>query len=225
MPGVSLERVAPPPSLVPRLRLRWNRSVIALSGLALRSRLLAGDPRILVEDIGATDNSVLIDPFGLCAGEAAIVAAALRRHLAAASTPWSPPLALPPGNVAGDWDASVCFQHDRAEHKFRIAQDGKHLSGLHVAPAFSATLEGEIGGNTVSLRSRHPREAMMVSYAFDGVVSDNAMSGSFLVGASGGANQGPVADGQFGGGTWTARRSVRSEIAMTENREPIVPPS
>ena len=47
---------------VPRLRLRWQRSKVALTGLAVRARLLDGEPRILVEDIGATDDSVLIDP-------------------------------------------------------------------------------------------------------------------------------------------------------------------
>jgi len=53
-PSVSAEIIEPsghtPP--VPRLLLRWEKSVIALTGVELREKLLASDPRVMIDDIG-----------------------------------------------------------------------------------------------------------------------------------------------------------------------------
>src|SRR5882672_5402803 len=58
---------------VPRLRVFWDRWQYPLEGLALRQRVLDGEPRIMLDDNSATENSIAIDPFQLQPGEAAQV--------------------------------------------------------------------------------------------------------------------------------------------------------
>jgi L-seryl-tRNA(Ser) seleniumtransferase len=206
--GVAVDHIPQSRLHVPRLRLRWDRKVIALTGLALRKQLLDGEPRVLVEDIGATGDSILVDPFGLREGEAAVVGAVLRRHLEAASAASVTTGATVPNSVAGGWAVALSFLHGRGEHAFRIAQDGARLTGEHAVAGFAAALAGEIAGDRVSLRSSHPREGIAVTYTFSGTASADAMSGSFVAGCNGDGSHGPVADSQFGSGTWTARRSA-----------------
>src|SRR6201988_1348029 len=67
---------------VPRLRVFWDRWQYPLEGLALRQQVLDGEPRIMLDDNSATENSIAIDPFQLQPGEAAQVgdaSAAVRR--------------------------------------------------------------------------------------------------------------------------------------------------
>ena len=52
----------------------------------------------------------------------------------------------------------------------------------------------------------YPREGIAVTYTFSGTASADAMSGAFVAGCNGDGSHGPVADSQFGSGTWTARR-------------------
>src|SRR5262249_53871374 len=112
-------------------------------------------------------------------------------------------------SVGGGWSLSLAFHHGHATHALEIEQDGSCLRGWHSAPGFTAPLAGRIDGDRLSPQSRHPREGMAVSYTLAGALAGKAMAGTFLVGASGTANPGPVADAQFGGGTWTARRAPR----------------
>ena len=70
---------------VPRLKIIWDRERYPLDGLALRQRVLDGEPRVMLDDNSATENSIAVDPFQLQPGEAAqvgdaVVAALLRRR-------------------------------------------------------------------------------------------------------------------------------------------------
>jgi len=189
---------------VPRLRLRWQRSKVAMTGLELRARLLEGKPRILLDDIGATDDSILIDPFGLQPGDAAVVSAALRRLLSTVAPEISESRTGPAMAVSGTWSVLLRFLHGSAQHEFRIEQKEDRLSGWHKSASFGAMLEEHVTGNRLFARTRHPRDGVEISYRFDGAIARGTMAGTFRVGSSGEANRGPVADEQFGGGEWTA---------------------
>src|SRR5580700_3096198 len=89
---------------VPRLKIVWGRARFPLEGLALRQRVLEGEPRVMLDDNSATEDSIAVDPFQLEPGEAAqvgdAVVAALRASLRAAPQPTRPAGIL----VAGDWE-------------------------------------------------------------------------------------------------------------------------
>src|SRR5215470_15074008 len=80
--------------LVPRLRVSWDRWEYPLDGLALRQHVLDGEPRIMLDDNSATEDSIVIDPFQLQPGEAAqvgdAIAAALRDARGASPLPVPP---------------------------------------------------------------------------------------------------------------------------------------
>src|SRR5437762_8805582 len=79
---------------VPRLKIVWERGRFPLDGLDLRQRVLDGEPRVMLDDNSATENSIAVDPFQLEPGEAAqvgdAVAAALRASLRAVPRPVRP---------------------------------------------------------------------------------------------------------------------------------------
>ena len=83
VPRVRSEIVEPEGvDLVPRLKIVWDCWHYPLGGLGLRRQLLDGEPRIMLDDNSAAEDSVVIDPFQLQPGEAAqvgeAIAAALR---------------------------------------------------------------------------------------------------------------------------------------------------
>ncbi|MGH7152564.1 MAG: hypothetical protein ACREF3_01445, partial [Acetobacteraceae bacterium] len=69
---------------VPRLRVRWDAAQVGLDGAGLRQVLMDNEPRIMLDDMSATANSVEIDPFQLQPGEAAAVGKAVAAALGAA---------------------------------------------------------------------------------------------------------------------------------------------
>src|SRR5438105_8626347 len=79
---------------VPRLKIVWDRTHFPLDGLTLRQRVLEGEPRVMLDDNSATENSIAVDPFQLEPGEAAqvgdAVVAALRAALRAGPQPARP---------------------------------------------------------------------------------------------------------------------------------------
>src|SRR5829696_6683914 len=70
---------------VPRLKIVWDRTRFPVDGLGLREAVLGGEPRVMLDDNSATDDSLAVDPFQLQPGEAAqvgdAVVAALRASL------------------------------------------------------------------------------------------------------------------------------------------------
>src|SRR3974377_2468021 len=78
MPGARGEVIEPAGvDRVPRLRVSWDRWQYPLDGLALRQHVLDGEPRIMLDDNSAAENSIAIDPFQLQPGEAVQVGNAI----------------------------------------------------------------------------------------------------------------------------------------------------
>ena len=99
---------------VPRLRVFWDRWQYPLEGLALRQQVLDGEPRIMLDDNSATDNSIEIDPFQLQPGEAVHVGNAIAAVLCEASRHAPAPEQPPATEIAGNWELRIDFLRVRA---------------------------------------------------------------------------------------------------------------
>src|SRR5438067_5629506 len=62
---------------VPRVKIVWDRARFPLDGLMLRQRALEGEPRVMLDDNSATENSIAVDPIKLTPGDADEVADAV----------------------------------------------------------------------------------------------------------------------------------------------------
>ena len=191
---------------VPRLRVFWDRWQYPLEGLAVRQRVLEGEPRIMLDDNSATDNSIAIDPFQLQPGEAAqvgdAIATVLREASKAAPEPARPSVAA----VAGNWELRVDFLQGSRVHRLKIEQRGPELAGHQRSTQFEGPVSGWLSGNRIQLSFTSRYEASTICYFFDGEVSDGGMSGTAALGAASDQNQGIVNRSQVGTGQWQASR-------------------
>jgi hypothetical protein len=206
-PGAKGE-ILPPSGVdrVPRLRVEWDRARYPLDGLQLRERLLAGEPRVMLDDNSATENTIAIDPFQLQPGEAAAVGEAIAAALDAARGPQPAQPELPPAELAGEWDLLVRFLHGSRQHRLTIEQHGHRLSGRQRSPQFEGPLEGMLDGVRVRFAFRGRYEGSNISYRFEGGVADGRMQGRVALGAASDTSPGIVNRSQFGDGEWQAQR-------------------
>jgi L-seryl-tRNA(Ser) seleniumtransferase len=192
--------------LVPRLRLTWDRWEYPVDGLAMRQRVLDGEPRIMLDDNSATGDSIVIDPFQLQPGEAAqvgdAIAAALRDARGAAQLPVPPA----PAEIAGNWELRLDFLQGSRLHRLNLEQRGHVLAGHQHSAQFEGPVSGWVSGNLVQLSLTSRYEASTICYFFDGEFRDGTMSGTAVLGAASDQNQGVVNRSQFGTGTWRASR-------------------
>ncbi len=205
---VTAEIIAPSKAheQVPKLRIAWSRERIGLGGLDLRERLLAHDPRIMLDDRGATDRSVFILPFNLGPGEAEVVGAAIAKTLAAAQPSPAAAVEAPALDLSGLWEVAIAFAAETTPHRVRFRQSGGALEGMHATLDLVGPLAGTIAGAHIAFSSLHPYEGSNLSYAFTGTTADGRISGTVLLGTSGDSAPGPLNMREFGSASWTARR-------------------
>ena len=204
--AVIADRVAEGVDLVPRLRISWDRWEYPLDGLALRQHVLEGEPRIMLDDNSATEDSIVIDPFQLQPGEAAqvgdAIAAALREARSASPAPPHPPAI----EIAGNWQLRVDFLQGSRDHRLEIAQRGPELGGHQRSAQFEGPVSGRLSGDLVQLSFTSRYEASTICYFLDGQIRDGVMSGTAVLGAASDQNHGIVNRSQFGTGRWEASR-------------------
>lgn len=193
--------------LVPRLRLSWDRALYPIDGIGLRQLVLNGEPRIMLDDNSATENSIEIDPFQLQPGEAAAVGEAVAAGLAAArrAAPAAPAPAA--DDLQGEWEMQVEFLHGARTHRLTLEQRGADLAGRQHSDGFAGPVTGSLNGGWVRLAFTARYEGSIISYLFDGEVRDGRMGGAARLGAAnpqGGT--GIVNKSQFGPGRWRAER-------------------
>ena len=194
-----------PTAPVPRMEIRWDCEEMGLTGLALREQLMAGEPRIMLDDRGATDCSVFILPFSLHPGEAEVVGSRIREALAAA--PGREPQALrPPVRVSGEWKLEIQFVRGTSAHGLMFEQEGHELTGYQRTRFHENPLSGRVEGNAIVFSSLHRFEGTHLSYRFTGAVDGDAMEGTVELGSSGQSAPGPVNQREYGEGRWKARR-------------------
>lgn len=199
--------VLPPEGVeqVPRLRIAWDAERTGLDGNALRAKLLAGSPRVMLDDMSATADSIAIDPFSLQPGEAAQVGDAIAIALSANAAP-SPQPAPAQANLAGSWVLDVTLLHGWRTHRLTFDQTGPSLNGTHSGPDFAGPVTGTLTPDGVAFHLDTTHEASTIRYDFTGHLAGPTLSGTVTVGTYNSHHIGTVNLTQFGTGHWTARR-------------------
>jgi hypothetical protein len=191
---------------VPRLKIVWERGRFPLDGLDLRQRVLDGEPRVMLDDNSATENSIAVDPFQLQPGEAAQVGDAVVAVLRASLTNQPPAEPAPTVTVTGEWELRVDFLQGSRTHRLALEQQGIELRGRQSSAVFEGPVEGALDGDAVRFSFGSRYEASNLSYRFEGRISNGTMGGTVFLGAASDQNSGIVNRSQFGTGEWQARR-------------------
>jgi D-glucosaminate-6-phosphate ammonia-lyase len=191
---------------VPRLRVFWDRWQYPLEGLALRQHVLDGEPRIMLDDNSATENSIAIDPFQLQPGDAAQVGDAIAAALREASRHAPAPTRPPETEIAGNWELRINFLQGSRVHRLNLEQRGFELAGHQHSTHFEGPVSGWLNGDQIQLSFTSRYEASTICYFFDGEIRDGSMSGTATLGAASDQNHGIVNRSQFGTGRWQASR-------------------
>jgi len=204
--GVATGTVIAPEGVerVPRLRISWDAERTGMDGNALREKLLNGNPRIMLDDMSATANSIAIEPFGLQPGEAAQVGDAIAVALSVNAALAKPaPVAA---DVAGEWELQVNFLHGARTHRLRLGQQGTTLSGSHASDAFAGPVAGRLTPSGVAFEFDTSFEGSIIRYTFEGTLANGGMAGKAEFGTYNSQHKGVVNLRQFGAGEFHARR-------------------
>jgi L-seryl-tRNA(Ser) seleniumtransferase len=191
---------------VPRLRVFWDRWQYPLDGLALRQHVLEGEPRIMLDDNSAAENSIAIDPFQLQPGEAAQVGNAIAAVLHEAHRHAPTPTRPPESEIAGNWQLRVDFLQGSRIHQLNLEQRGPEVAGHQRSTHFEGPVSGWLNGDQIQLSFTSRYEGSTICYFFDGEIRDGSMSGTAMLGAASDQNHGIVNRSQFGPGRWHASR-------------------
>jgi hypothetical protein len=168
--------------------------------------VLDGEPRVMLDDNSATENSIAVDPFQLQPGEASQVGDAVAAVLRQAMRAKAPAARASAIAIAGDWELRLDFLHGNRVHRLALEQRGSELAGHQCSAQFDGPVSGALDGDTVRFSFGGRYEASNLSYRFEGRVSDGTMAGTVELGAASDQNAGIVNRSQFGSGAWQARR-------------------
>jgi len=169
--------------------------------------VLDGEPRIMLDDNSATENSIAIDPFQLQPGEAAQVGDAIAAVLREASRHAPTPARPPETEIAGDWELRVDFLQGSRVHRLNLEQRGPELAGHQRSTHFEGPVSGWLNGEQIQLSFTSRYEGSTICYFFDGEIRDGSMTGTAMLGAASDQNHGIVNRSQFGPGRWHATRA------------------
>ena len=217
VPGVAARRLPRTSSTdhVPNLEITWDFAQVPARALEIRSMLLEGAPRIMLDDRGSSATTLQILPFALQPGEAAVVGAEIHRALSSLLSRQkgtAPAIAKVPVNAKldGSWDLTITFAVGSAQHQVDIVSNGGVLSGAHRTLHFSNAICGVVAGNDVEFSSLHKFEGTSLAYRFAGKLNDagNEMSGVVELGSTGQSAPGPLNMKEYGNATWSAKRTA-----------------
>ena len=201
---------------VPRLRVRWDAAKLGLDGEAVRLLLLEGEPRIMLDDMATTENSVEVDPFGLQPGEAAEVGRAIAAAMAAGAA--AAPRASSAGrigagcigtvriDVSGEWELGVAFHQGERKHALHLEQQDGAITGEQSSPQFAGPVTGRLEGDSIHLVFRTRYEGTDIVYRLEGSATDARMQGQVTLGSATDHHQGPINLAQFGIGRFAGER-------------------
>jgi L-seryl-tRNA(Ser) seleniumtransferase len=192
----------------PLLQLRWHHSGIVLHPLELRELLLQGEPAVMLDDRGADEASLLINPFNLQPGEAAIVGARVAASLEAARHRTAVSVTERQADIGGDWAAEVSYVGRTTPHRLQLVQRGAQISGWHEASTGRSEVAGEVRGQQVEISSLIRLEGTHLAFRFRGRVSVAGMAGRVEIGTHGQSAPGPLNQREFGDAEWRAVRAA-----------------
>jgi L-seryl-tRNA(Ser) seleniumtransferase len=185
----------------PMLKLTWNGPV---DGMELRRRLLAGDPRIMLDDNSAGESSVVIDIVNLEPGDGGTVGAAIVAALKQPATDVRDP--QPGLDVSGVWEIEVLFAGHRRRHIVSLTSRGISIIGKQTSDGFSGGVTGSMRGPEIQLVFEAEYGAAIISYRLVGEVVDGRLAGEATLGSSTRQGRGVVNLGQYGTVRWEGRR-------------------
>jgi uncharacterized pyridoxal phosphate-dependent enzyme len=167
-------------NVTPYLRITWDPQVLHVTPAELHGELLSGEPRIL---INLREDGLLVNPYMLEDGEAAIVARRLVELMSnrPAREP-APAPAAPAVDVSGAWTIHLRFTRGESRHSMTLEQDGARVSGTYRSQYGWGQIEGSVAGNKVDLRVSIPYEASGTSYHYVGTVEGDTLSGTMPMG-------------------------------------------
>ena len=156
IPGAISEVIEPTGiDRVPRLKITWDREKYPLDGLALRQRVLDGEPRVMLDDNSATENSIAVDPFQLQPGEAEHVGDAVVAALLVSAQAERVPAPAPALTLSGVWELRVDMLHGTRVHRLVLDQSGTTLSGQQRSTQFDSPITGLARRRRRALCLRH----------------------------------------------------------------------
>jgi len=190
---------------VPRLEVRWDPDRVGITGLELRDRLLDGDPRVMLDDRGATSFSVTILPFSLQPGEAEVVGRRIGEVLGQACEGRSAESPAP-ARVCGEWAVDIEYVSGGSTHYVSIVQEECRITGVHRTRFLESPLSGCVEGDRIAFSSAHRFEGTHLCYRFSGSVEGEQMGGTVEMGSCGQSAPGPLNQREYGTAHWEARR-------------------
>ncbi len=202
VPGVRTKIMeAPRAGYYPEMQVEWDMDKIGLVAREIGEQLLNGKPRIMSPafpkelDPTMTETShFLIRPMAMHPEDYKVVAERLYEVFKNAPGPKPKPALKPPaGSLDGHWELEVAFVADTAHHTMYLQNRGHEITGLHQGRIAQGKVKGEIDGDHVYFESRGRYEAADMRYFFKGTLRGSEMSGE-------------VGLGEYGKGTWKARR-------------------
>lgn len=183
----------------PDLKVRWDNSIIPLSGYDAENLLWDDSPRVAVSGAGSflpfppnMQPYIVINSSQLEAGEEKIIAERVFKVL---SNPpvMSKNIVSPAFNVTGEWDLEMIFVASNVKQKFMLNQQGNDLTGIHSASYASRDLTGSLSGDNIMIRSSYTTQGVRLNFEFTGILKDKEMEGQ-------------VSMGEYGTARWKAKR-------------------
>lgn len=201
IPGVSTDLNEPKArsNRAPSVTVKWDKSVIPLTGEDMEKLLWDGTPRIAVSGAGSflpfppnLQPNISVATTSLQAGEEKIIA---ERIFAILSKP--PIIKRAAGaaafNLSGQWDLKMKFSASTVDQTLIIEQNENSFIGTHIASIGSRDLDGTIHGRDVSIRSSYTKDGVRINFSFTGTTDGTTM-------------QGKVSLSEYGDAEWTAKR-------------------
>lgn len=199
--GLSIELNEPKgrSNRAPSVSVRWDQSIIPLTGEDVEGLLWDGNPRIAVSGAGSflpfppnIQPNISISMFSLQPGENKIIADRVFSLLS------NPPMIKRAGgdpafDLSGQWDLTMKFSASDVNQTLIIQQKGTELLGTHIASIGSRELDGTLHGKNVLIRSSYTQGGVRINYSFTGIAEGDTM-------------QGKVGLGEYGDAQWTAKR-------------------
>jgi D-glucosaminate-6-phosphate ammonia-lyase len=182
-PGVS--------NVAPTLFITWDVATLHSTPAQVHKALREGDPAIALHLLA---DGLLIMPYMMEEGDAAIVARRLREVLNAGPTSVSAATpAVAPAQVGGHWQIHTRYVLGESTHALNLQQVGNDLSGTYRSQYAWSDVKGRVEGNQVELRVVIGYQGNNVTYVFTGVVEDALMRGT-------------VSLGEYGSAPWNAQK-------------------
>lgn len=195
----------------PSLSVKWDQSIIPLSGEEMENLLWNGNPRIAVSGAGSflpfppnLQPNISIAMASLRPGDEKIIADRVASILS------KPPKiekksAAAAFDLSGQWDLKMKFSASTVDQTLIIEQKGNAFIGTHFASIGSRDLDGSIHGKDVLIRSSYTKDGVRINFTFNGITDGKTM-------------QGKVSLSEYGDAEWSAIRHDYRPAGSTRSK-------